>query len=278
MMTESCSSLPIGVFDSGIGGISVLAELIYCLPEEGYVYYGDSVNAPYGVRNKDEIKELSFQVTNHLMKYGIKGLVVACNTASSAAVNELREAFNIPIVAMEPALKPAVELQNTGKIIVMATPLTLMEKKFNSLSNRLNNNTEIIKLPCPGLVEMIEEDGGKGPELKEYLEALLLPFKKDDRNVIVLGCTHYIFVKDIIREIAGEQACLIDGNRGTARQLERLLKQYQILRSCNKEEKGYTEVKILNSANENNKLALSKTLLEKHLNLLEWKGQLKYLR
>ncbi|TCQ04633.1 glutamate racemase [Serpentinicella alkaliphila] len=272
-MENTLNESPIGVFDSGLGGISVLAQLVACMPEEKYIYYGDSANAPYGVRSTDEVKDLTFKVVDNLIKYNIKALVVACNTATSAAINELRNLYDIPIIGMEPALKPAVEKYQSKDIIVMATPVTLREKKFNNLIQQFNRPENIIKLPCPGLVELIEASGGQSEEIKNYLKNQFAPFNLANVGAIVLGCTHYIFIKDSIRELVGDSIELIDGNRGTTNHLYKLLEEQH---SKNKA-KVNTEIKIVNSSKDLRMLDLSKELLEKQLNLLGWSGSIKYV-
>ncbi len=269
------SKSPIGVFDSGVGGISVLAELITHLPNESYVYYGDSKNAPYGVRDTQEVQDLAFRVVDHLMAHRIKGLVVACNTATSGAIEDLRRALDIPIVGMEPALKPAVALSDKGKILVMATPVTLREEKFNRLIKSMNKKREIIKLPCPGLPEIVETTGGRGTEAKDYLENLFSNYNMQRVSAIVLGCTHYIFIKEKIANIVGGDVQIIDGNRGAAKQLKRLLKKHNIINQA--EDKQYTEVLFLNSLNKDKALLLSRELLEEQLGYLNWKGNIRYI-
>ncbi|AKL94265.1 glutamate racemase MurI [Clostridium aceticum] len=271
---KSKKNLSIGVFDSGVGGISVLAELICSLPKEKYIYYGDSKNAPYGVRPTAEVKELSFHVVNKLLEKGIKGLVVACNTATSGAIEDLRRKLDIPIVGMEPALKPAMALNKKGKIIVMATPVTLREKKFNRLIEELHNKEGVIKLPCPGLVEIIERTGGKGIEIQHYLKKIYASINMEEVTAIVLGCTHYIFIKEEITKLIDDTIHLIDGNKGTANQLKRLLIEHHLLRE--EQANGSTEVILMNSNDTSEMTILSKKLLEEQLNYLGWKGQLKY--
>ncbi|SDK15680.1 glutamate racemase [Natronincola ferrireducens] len=268
------SDLAIGVFDSGVGGISVLAELIHRLPKEKYIYYGDSKNAPYGMRTTEEVKALSLNVVEELLKIGIKGLVVACNTATSGVIEDLRKAIDIPIVGMEPALKPAVELNKAGKIIVMATPVTLREKKFNNLIQCFDNRNKIIKLPCPGLVEIIEKNGGRGEEIRQYLHNLFKEINIEEIDSIVLGCTHYIFIKEELNIMTGNRVQLIDGNRGTANQLKRLLTEENLLHM--EKNQGYTEITMINSLNTEDIIDLSKKLLEEQLHYLGWQGRLKY--
>lgn len=272
-MDNSTSESPIGVFDSGLGGLSVLAELIECMPNERYIYFGDSSNAPYGIRDTYKVKELTFNVVDYLMKYNIKALVVACNTATSAAINDLRNDYEIPIIGMEPALKPAIEKCNSKEIVVMATPVTLREKKFNNLIDQYGASSNVIKLPCPGLVELIEKNGGQGENIKLYLKVLFKNIDISKVGAVVLGCTHYIFIKDILKEILGNNIDLIDGNKGTAKHLFRSLNEQN-----NQGEQSYiTQVNIVNSTKDSKMIALSKELLEKQLVLLNWKGSLKYI-
>lgn len=237
---------PIGFFDSGVGGISVLKEAIKLMPEENYIYFGDSKNAPYGTKSVEEVKELSFKAAEYLIDKKVKAIVVACNTATSAAISDMRKIYDIPIIGIEPALKPAVNLKRDGKVIIMATPMTLAEKKFNNLMKKYAKNADIYQLPCPGLVELIEEGRYEGTEVKEYLEKALEEVLKHKIAAVVLGCTHYPFIKGSLRNIIGNEISIIDGGRGTSKQLKRKLKECHIKRDTN--EKG--EIKIFNSGNE----------------------------
>ena len=268
------NSQAIGVFDSGVGGISVLAQLIFTLPGERYIYYGDSLNAPYGLKSTEEVRELSFNVVEKLLKKRIKALVVACNTATSGAIKDLKTNLKMPVVGMEPALKPAIELNKAGKILVMATPVTLNGKKFNDLIETYHPTSEVVKLPCRGLVEIIEKTGGKGKEIEEYLDQLFAPFNENEVASIVLGCTHFAFIKEEIMRIVGNKVAIIDGNKGTARQLERLLQKHNLL---NQEEHKTTEVLIINSSKDNEIINLKKSLLEEGLKKLGWMGNIKYI-
>lgn len=274
-MIENSASLPIGVFDSGVGGISVLADLIHQLPNEQYIYFGDSGNAPYGVRSKEEVKNLSFNVVDKLLNFNIKAVVVACNTATSIVIEELREGLNIPVIGMEPALKPAIELNNSGKIVVMATPVTLREKKFNDLIMKLTDTDRVVKMPCPGLVEIIEQQGDHDAEIEDYIRKIYESYRMDAIGTVVLGCTHYVFIKDIIANVVGAEATVIDGNLGTARHVKELLKQRETLNTegiC-----GETSVKIMNSSKDASMITLSQRFLEKRLKDLNWCGTIKYI-
>lgn len=238
---------PIGFFDSGVGGISVLREAIKLMPKENYVYFGDSINAPYGMKSVEEVQELSFKAAEFLMSKGIKALVVACNTATSAAILELRARYSdIPVIGIEPALKPAIELNRAGKIIIMATPMTLAEGKFSDLMSRYGNDEgEIRPLPCPGLVELIENGIIDGLEIENYLKKILAYYMKGDIAAIVLGCTHYPFIKGSISKVLGSDVPIIHGSLGTANQLKKLLGKEGLLNFSSKS----GTVEIYNSLN-----------------------------
>ncbi|WP_459765094.1 glutamate racemase [Alkaliphilus crotonatoxidans] len=269
-MNKEQVQLPIGVFDSGVGGISVLAELIRRLPNEGYLYYGDSGNAPYGIKPTEVIKERSVEIADLLIKQGIKALVVACNTATSAAIEVLRQRFAIPIIGMEPALKPATECHGGGTIFVMATPVTLKEKKFDILINQVNRQC-ITRLPCPGLVEIIEAQGARGSALEAYLEKKFNEYRITAADTIVLGCTHYIFIQETIKKLLGDQIKLIDGNHGTVKQVERLLRKGNLIQP---QEQGTTKVTMYNSSGQQDLLNLSKELLMQRLSEFHFSGKL----
>ena len=221
----------IGVFDSGLGGISVLKHLIRVLPEEKFLYFGDSANAPYGTKTREEVRELSFAAARKLMEKGIKALVVACNTATSAAINDLRAAFpELIIVGIEPALKLAADKFPGGALGVMATPMTLREEKFANLMGRYEGSCRVYKLPAPGLVELIEGGKADSAETDALLKTLFAscPEKLD---ALVLGCTHYPFATESLRRVLGEETALLDGGDGTARETRRRLEKAGLLRS-----------------------------------------------
>ncbi|GIM28889.1 glutamate racemase [Clostridium polyendosporum] len=231
MSKNDLTEKPIGFFDSGVGGLSVMKKAMEILPNEDYIYFGDSKNAPYGIKTVEEVKELSFNATEFLLSKRAKAVVVACNTATSAAIEDLRKVYSeIPIIGIEPALKPAVELNKKGKIVIMATPMTLAEKKFNKLMNKYNENTDIYPLPCAGLVEFIEKGTLSGEELSNFLEDKFSHLEKKEIASVVLGCTHYPFVKDEIKKVLGEDVSIIDGSEGTAKELKRRLQERNLLR------------------------------------------------
>jgi glutamate racemase len=254
--------MPIGFFDSGVGGLSVLKEAIKLMPNENYIYFGDSKNAPYGVKNVDDVKELTYNAFNLLREKGAKAVVVACNTATSAAVADLRKDYkDIPIVGIEPALKPAVELNRDGAIVIMATPMTLREKKFGNLMNKYNGGKEIIPMPCAGLVEFIESGDLDGDDLKDYLKDKFSEFKGQKIGSVVLGCTHYPFVRKAIQETIGNNIPVIDGGLGTCKELRRRLANQNLINDSTK--KG--NIEIYNSLKDQRMIDISKALLKKEM-------------
>lgn len=228
-MSNIHTRLPVGMFDSGVGGVSVLARAISHLPKEQFIYYADSRHAPYGVKSLAEVRELSENAVRFLCSRGIKALVVACNTATSVAISEIRGHLDIPVIGMEPAVKPAVELAGAGKIVVMATPLTLSQKKFSLLLHRFEEQADIVPLPCPGLVELIEAGRTKGEEVGAYLRELMAPLDLAGLSAVVLGCTHYVFIKDEVQKVVGPRTAVIDGNCGTVKNLARILAREGLL-------------------------------------------------
>ena len=249
---------PIGVFDSGLGGLSVLRELIRLMPEENYLYFGDSANAPYGPRPTEEIRELTIRAAEKLFSWGAKALVVACNTATAAAIDSLRKTYPEKIiVGIEPALKPAVDRNPKGRILVMATDATLREEKFSALMARYAADCEIIKCPCPKLVEFVERGQLGGDEVQSYLQTLLGDHMQRPIDAVVLGCTHYPFLQAVIREVIGDGPEILDGGRGTAKETQRRLASAGLLR---KGDKGTVE--LTNSLNTEEIARLGEELLK----------------
>lgn len=253
---------PIAVFDSGVGGVSVLRELIRIMPDEDYIYFGDSKNAPYGVRDKEEVRAFSIANARRLFEQGCKGLVVACNTATSAAVRPLREMYpHIPIVGIEPAVKPAVLSGEYPTVLVMATPMTIREEKLKSLIGRYERQARILPLACPGLMEFIERGDLNGEDLHQYLTGLLADYRDGQIDAAVLGCTHYPFARRQIQRVLGENVKIFDGGAGTAREMRRRLAESGLLRV--EERKG--NVIFENSLEGGEKEALCRRLLSFHL-------------
>ena len=231
--------LPIAVFDSGLGGISVLRRICQTLPEEKYIYFGDSANAPYGEKSREWILERCEALCEKFLEEGIKALVIACNTATSVAAERLRaERPDLPIIGLEPALKPAVEDTSEGAVVVMATPVTLSGEKFSALLKRFGKEREIILMPAPKLVGFVENGVYGGERIEEYLGELFAPYSGKKISSVVLGCTHFPFVKDAIAKFA-EGAKFFDGAFGTARETARRLEEANLLSS---EKDGYVRM------------------------------------
>ena len=247
----------IAVFDSGVGGISVLRQLRKIMPEENYIYYGDSANAPYGSRPTDEVRQLSLAVAEKLTtEYPVKALVVACNTATAAAIKALRSRYpDLIVVGIEPALKLAADSFPGGNLGVLATEVTLREEKFDALVHRFEENCTVHKIPAPGVVNLIEAGKNDSPEMMALLEKILIPYV-GKLDALVLGCTHYPFVARNIATVMGPGTRILHGGKGTARETKRRLEQADLLR-C-----GAGSVEIRNSAADEEMIRLSHALLE----------------
>ena len=217
---------PIGVFDSGVGGISALQAMIRVLPQEHFIYYGDTANAPYGTKKTEEVIACVRQVTERLTEQNIKALVIACNTATGAAAYTLRRELTIPVIGMEPALKPASEIRKNGDVLVLATPLTLHQEKFNALMEKYGEGA--VRVPCTGLMELVEQENWQGAEA--YLKEVFALYDLRKIDAVVLGCTHYVFLKDRIREMLPGHITITEGSEGTARQLKRVLARNHLLK------------------------------------------------
>lgn len=256
MLTNKDKS--IAVIDSGVGGISVLRELVEIMPNENYIYFGDSANAPYGTKDKNLVLEITRRNLELLKTMQIKALVIACNTATSVAIKALRkENPEIPIIGIEPAIKPpAMELEHP-RVLVMATPLTLREEKFLTLVDQFSHMEEIIPLPCPGLAELIETGKLDSPEIDNYIKNLFLPYANQKIDALVLGCTHYPHIKNVILKHISPKIKIYDGGHGTAIQTKRKLEELELTR----ESTGGSQVVFLNSLDNPELIELSKKLL-----------------
>jgi glutamate racemase len=247
---------PIGFFDSGVGGLSVLKHALSVMPEENYIYFGDSLNAPYGTKTAEEVYSLTEKGIDFLVKSGVKAIVVACNTATSIAVDRLREKIDIPIISMEPAIKPALE-QTDGKVLLLATKATVSSKRVNALIDRYDNNNRVIKLACHELAKKIEQAVFENADIDSYLNELLLPYLDKNVTAVVLGCTHYPFVKDKMSKILNQNVVFFDGIDGTVAHLKDILEKNEI-KNCSKS-KGC--VKIISSAKDPDAIMLYNKLL-----------------
>ena len=220
---------PVGFFDSGVGGLSVLKTAYSLMPDEHYIYYGDNLNAPYGEKSEDEIKALSLAAGAFLFSKGVKAIVVACNTATSAAIQMMRERFNLPVISMEPAVKPALTALSGGKVLVLATPATVSQARYLDLIERLGAHDKVISVGCGGLVELIEDGYTDEESIQGYLKKKLA-FLRDERiDAVVLGCTHYAFaekpIKSYMDQMFTTDCPVFDGRHGTASHLMHVLEE-----------------------------------------------------
>ena len=209
----------IGIFDSGIGGLSVLAHARNTMPDVDFLYYADTEHVPYGTKSRGEVMGCINRIMDHLLAQDVKAVVIACNTATAVAAAELRARYDLPIIGIEPALKPAHEQRKEGSILVLATPMTLKLEKFRALYARYGEGA--IPLPCPGLMELVEREAND--EARRYLLELFSPYDLNAVDAVVLGCTHYVFLRPILKNIMPQTVSVLDGNEGTARQLRRVL-------------------------------------------------------
>ena len=217
-------SQPIGVFDSGVGGLSVLRAMRQLMPEESVIYFGDQGHVPYGPRPMKQVRDFSESITRFLLDQGAKLVVVACNAASAAALHHLREKFPVvPFVGMEPALKPAAEHTQSGRVGVLATPATFQGALYASVLERFANGVQVLQHTCPGLVGQIEQGDLEGDKTRMILEEALQPMLEQGIDTVVLGCTHYPFVIPLIERIVGESVRVIDPAPAVAKQAQRLL-------------------------------------------------------
>lgn len=225
----SGSGAPIGVFDSGVGGLSVLREVRAELPHEDLWYVADSAHAPYGDKPAAEIEERAIAIAQYLTTRGAKALVVACNTATGVAVETLRRRFAVPIIGIEPAIKPAVSLSKSGVVGVLATSQTIASQKFQRLVDAWRDRAEIVLQACPGLVEQIEQGDLSSPATRDVVAKYVQPVVARGADTLVLGCTHYPFVADVFRAVAGTDVQVIDPARAVAKQVRQRLEDGGLL-------------------------------------------------
>lgn len=221
---------PIGIFDSGLGGLSVAREIHRLLPAERLLYVADTAYCPYGGRPPEIIRERTLRIGRFLLDHGAKALVVACNSASGAALEALRASTDTPVVGMEPAVKPAAESTRNGRVGVMATAATLRAERFERLMENHARHVRVVAQPCPGLVELVERGITSGEEVRAVLAPLLEPFRASGVDTVVLGCTHYPFLRTAIGELLGPGVVLIDTGSAVARQTRRVLAERRLLR------------------------------------------------
>ena len=223
------ATLPVGVFDSGIGGVSVLRHIRQLLPSERLLYCADSLHAPYGSKSSDFIRERSRVLTRFMIDQGAKAIVVACNTATAAAVSDLRADFEIPVVGMEPAVKPAAAASRRGVVGVLATIGTLKSAQFAALLESYGRDVQVVTQACPDLVERVEQGAFDSPATDKLVATYLQPLLSAGADTIVLGCTHYPFLRRSIMRHLPADVMLIDTGEAVARQLKRRLQEANLL-------------------------------------------------
>lgn len=229
MKTISADS-PIGIYDSGVGGLTVWRAVRELLPAENLIYFADQAKVPYGRRPLDEVRELAVAACGFLMGQGCKLVVIACNTASAAALKYVRELWpDFPFVGMEPAVKPAAEQTLSGKVGVLATSSTFHGPLYASVVERFAHDVQLYQATCPGLVQQIENGSLDAPETRQILEAAVLPMLEEGVDTLVMGCTHFPFVIPLIRQIAGDAVRVIDPAPAVARQVRRVLESRDLL-------------------------------------------------
>lgn len=220
---------PIGIFDSGIGGLSVLSHIRDYLPAEDLIYVADNAHLPYGNKGHDYVNQRAHQITEFLLEQGVKSVVVACNTATAASIASLRSRFDLPIVGMEPGIKPGIAQTRNGKVAILATEGTLGSTKFQELMQRFSQQAQVLIQPCHGWVELVECQHPEGGNPTEIIEAQLTPLLHSGIDTLVLGCTHYPFLRERIAQIAGRRVTIIDTGEAVARQLKSRLATEELL-------------------------------------------------
>ncbi|SNU07916.1 glutamate racemase [Lachnospiraceae bacterium] len=215
--------MKIGIFDSGIGGVSVLNEAFHRLPDQDYIFYADVDHVPYGIKSSEQIIEYTDSITAFLIEQGVDAILIACNTATAVAADYLRSKYSVPIIGMEPAVKPAVEEAKEGRVLVMATPVTIRENKLHTLLERVDTQHRVDLLPMPSLVRFAEDELFEGEEVDTYIEEQIAVFDKDKYSELVLGCTHFNYFKPGLLKAFNNEIQLIDGNVGTVRHLAEVL-------------------------------------------------------
>jgi len=258
---ERLTVVTIGVFDSGVGGLSILDEALQQLPHHNYIYFADSANAPYGDKPPQWIAERSLQICRYLMEQDCSAIVVACNTATAEAIATIRSTLDIPIIGVEPGIKPAAMQSQNGIVGVLATEATLNSDKFNALLATLPEHCQFIKQAGAGLVPLIEAGLIETPEMQALLRSHLKPIQDQGADTLVLGCTHYPFLKKMIRAIVGDSMTLIDTSDAVVRQLLRQLHQQGLIVSS----KHSPKLSLLSTASADTLQTMAERLLHRDL-------------
>ncbi len=244
----------IGIFDSGIGGLTVLKRIIEILPNEKYIYYADTNNVPYGTKPKEEVKKYINNAIDFLISKKVKAIVIACNTATSIAVKELREKYSVPIIGIEPAAKPAVENRGEKRVLIMATPTTIREEKLKLLLEVLNATEYVDLVAMPELVEFAENKDFDSEKVEAYIKKELQEYNLEDYSELVLGCTHFPFFKKLLSKIFNNNTQIIDGGEGVAKRLSNILNENNMVGNNSLEIEYYYSGKPAENSEELNEL------------------------
>jgi len=250
LVQERNIKVNIGIFDSGIGGMTLLHQALVSLPDENYIFYADTDNVPYGTKTRDQVIALVDAVMRFMIEHDCKAVVIACNTATAVAANTMRRKYQIPIIGIEPAVKPAVEESHGKRVMVVATPLTVKEKKLRSLVERVDDSHLVDLLALPKLVEFAERGEFFSDAVERYLRSEFSAYQVETYGELVLGCTHFNYFKDSFRKILPESVHIIDGSEGTIRQLARVLKENNQLADGKASGKNDTHVRYFCSGRE----------------------------
>lgn len=241
--------MKIGILDSGIGGLTVLHQALYTLPTEEFIYYADTDHVPYGTKSREEVIGFVDMAVNFLVQKGVKAIVIACNTATSIAAEYVRAKYNLPILGMEPAIKPAVRKSQGKRVMVIATPLTVKEDKLQNLLQQVDNDHRVDLLPLPGLVVFAEKGEFASSEVEAYLRKELSEYQLEDYSAFILGCTHFNYFKDTLHKILPDQVEFIDGTQGTINHLHNILKERDLLEQHASAVEYYTSGRLVTDDN-----------------------------
>ncbi|MCW8929401.1 MAG: glutamate racemase [Gammaproteobacteria bacterium] len=256
---------PIGIFDSGVGGLSVLQHIHQLLPHENILYVADSGHAPYGCKDESYIEQRSRVITEHLLAQGVKVIVIACNTATASIIEKFRQQYGIPFIGVEPGIKPAIAITKNNNIGVMATSGTLSSDRYNELSQRFSRDVTVYSQSCPGLADQVEAGLLDTPETIHLLEKYLSPLLVRQVDTIVLGCTHYSFLRDQIQLIINDEIQLVDTSRAIAQQLIRVLEKEALLKTSDRGLIHYYTTGAIDKTQTTMRCLLKKDVMVKYL-------------
>lgn len=220
---------PIGFFDSGMGGLSVLHQAIKILPYEKYIYYADTDNVPYGLKTNEQINEYVENAVKYMMTQNVKAVVIACNTATSVAVENLRKKYDLPIIGIEPAVKPAIKLNKEKRVLLIATPVTVREEKLKKLLNEVDKENKIDLKALPNLVKFAENEEFENEEVENYIKREFRDLNLENYSQLILGCTHFNYFKPIFKKIFKDNIDILDGNIGIVNRLKSVLEKNDLI-------------------------------------------------